>query len=91
MVILIGSQAPIESCATYFTILSRKSVFWYVGPFYGVFLGPNISLFAETMVLAPTVILKCVRTTERTAFSIRPAPSGKDYFPYIFCSHCFVA
>jgi len=45
LVILIGSQAPIESCATYFTILSRKSVFWYVGPFYGAFLGPNISLF----------------------------------------------
>ena len=43
------------SYATHFTILSKKSVFWYVGPFCRAFLGPNISLFGGRMVLAPTL------------------------------------
>ena len=42
LVILIGSRAPIVSCATHFTILSNKSVCWAI---LWSFSWANISLF----------------------------------------------
>ena len=57
LVILIGSRAPIVSCATHFTIFSKKPVFWYLGPFSEAFLGLIISRSHLYFVLEKLVIL----------------------------------